>query len=477
MPIGLPDVPPRTEDMLEFIVIGGGIAGLACAYSLKEAGHQVTVLEQSDGHYKSHGIIRSPPNMTCTLDYWGMGETLAERSVKDSGVTLLAGATGENIGLFLLHDKLMKTLPGKFYFLQHAGLHTMLFDFAEKAGVKILHDTKVVSVDPWSGTVTTAQGTEMSADVIVGADGYSSIVRPVVVSPQAFEGVRDKFLSVSIIVPADKMRQHEDLAPFLETSGWTVWLADECSIHGVCTGPNQDYALVAVVPMKEEAVEEVWFDYCPINSELLRLHLFEPRVQKLVRLAENMFKIKSIHHDPFDNWVHESGKVVIIGEAAHPIVPNGIHNASLCIEDAMTLSMLFSLPATRSQTSMLLTAYEDIRQPRCAAVQSNERQRRNFFCMPNGPEQHGRDERLGGSRDVLIDWDNTDEEILRTTFADHLQHFDFDAREGVHDWWTKWGKATRTPRGQPNRPLDPAFEPLMLDADVTVVREIPPQSR
>ncbi|KAF9240010.1 hypothetical protein BU15DRAFT_46029 [Melanogaster broomeanus] len=462
--------------MLEFIVVGGGIAGLACAYSLQQAGHQVTVLERSDGLSKSRGGVRSPPNMTCILDYWDMGESLAKRSVKVAKSALIAGATGEHLGVVILHDTLMKALPGNFYHIQHADLHIMLYDRAKKAGVKILHGMEVVSVDPWSGTVTTASGAKMSADVIIGADGYRSVVRPVVVGPQAFDGVRDKYLSVNLIIPADKMRQHEDLVPLVETSDYTIWLADECYISGMRTVSTCRYTLVVGVPMKEEPGEEVWVENCPISSELLRLHLFEPRVQKLVNLAENMTKVKFIHHDPFDDWVHESGKVVIVGEAAHPIVPNGVHNVAMGIEDAMALSSLFSLPATRSQTSMLLTVYEEIRQPRCASVQSTERQRRDQLYLPNGSQQRPHDERLGGSRDMIIDWDTTNEEALPTTSADYLQYFDFDAGQGVQDWWTKWGRATRTPRGEPNRNCDtPPVEPPALDADV--VRKIPTRSR
>ena len=64
MHIGLAGVPPRTEDMLAFIVVGGGIAGLATAWSLQKAGHRVTVFEQRhpDALSKVHELTFYPPH-------------------------------------------------------------------------------------------------------------------------------------------------------------------------------------------------------------------------------------------------------------------------------------------------------------------------------------------------------------------------------------------------------------------------------
>ncbi|KIK96172.1 hypothetical protein PAXRUDRAFT_139046 [Paxillus rubicundulus Ve08.2h10] len=470
MPIGFPGVPQRSQDMLDFLVVGGGIAGLACAYSLQDAGHQVTVLEDGDGSYKSHGVVRSPPNMTRLLDYWGLGEALSRISIKATQFECHIGATGDHLASVALHDNLINALPGDFCYVQHAELHTMLYNVAKEAGVKIQHNTKVVSVDPWAGTVTTSNGAKMSADIIIGADGYKSVVRPVVVGPQALNGVRDDWVSINFVVPIDKMKQHQDLAPFVESAEWTFWYADNASLWGVRAGNSQFYAISMHIP-REGCVQGNWGEEYPIKKESLKLHLFEPRVQKLAQLAETMTVFEFTHFEPFDNWVHESGKVVLVGEAAHPIVPNVSHNAAMGIEDAMTLSLLFALPSTRSQTLMLFTAYEELRQQRCADMQLTERQKRDYSTIPLGQQQRARDEGYRTSQMSLADWEKMNG-TLGGIFSEFINLTNFDACEAVEDWWTKWGPAMRNPSAHavPDDSSDtPTSEPLLLDTEL--VRE------
>lgn len=63
---------------------------------------------------------------------------------------------------------------------QYGELFTIFYDLAKDAGVVFHFDCRVVSVDPWGGTVTCEDGRQLTADVVVGADGTESIVRPVV---------------------------------------------------------------------------------------------------------------------------------------------------------------------------------------------------------------------------------------------------------------------------------------------------------
>lgn len=449
-------MPRRTSQMLRFVVVGGSIAGVACAYALQEAGHQVLVVEQGDGRCNTHGGIRSPPNMTRLLNHWGLGPAIARVSVKANRFTFRDGKSGEELGPLVLHEKLMKALAADFLYMQHGALHAMFVEFAKSAGVQFRYNTEVVSVDPWKGVVITRKGAKLSADVIIGADGYRSVVRPVVVGPEGMKGVLDKRVSVNITVPTDVMRQHKDLVQLTVSPEWSLWLGDDCAMHGLLTvdpqSSKKEYGIVMHVPTDGKPSQNSWARSQPLDEKFLKLDRFEPRIQKLVRLAQTMTPTGHTIYEPFDNWVHESGKVVLVGEAAHPLMPNGSHNAAMSIEDAMTLSTLFSLPASKSHTSVLLSAFEELRQPRCAATQASELRKRDFICLPLGPEQQARDDGLRDARArALLDWDEAEEEFLRDTWEEYIDLFAFDAREAVEDWWTKWGPAISRPRMSDSR--------------------------
>ncbi|KAH0828673.1 hypothetical protein J3R83DRAFT_3040 [Lanmaoa asiatica] len=441
MHIGFAGVPPRTEDMLDFIVVGGGITGLATAWSLQKVGHRVTVLEQNhaDVLSKCREGVRSTPTMTQILDEWGIGDQLSRISTPIMQITLLEGKTGEELGLVTVNGKVMETLPAGLTCVQYGELFTIFYDLAKDAGVDLRFNSKVLSVDPWAGLVTCEDGLHLTADIIVGADGTESVVRPVILGSSAPPPDCDNRFTVSLAIPADVARQDEELAALMDGKSWTVWFGDGCSMHGVLTGPgpNRDYALVMIITINKE---DVWEEF-PMSPESLRMDLFEPRAQRLVGLSDQLRKVVFTHYEPFRSWVHESGKVVIVGEAAHPIIPSGSHNTSTCIEDAMTLSMLFSLPATKFQTSILLSEFEDLRQPRCAAVQRYVRRKREVVTLPHGLGQRTRDERLRNQRALHL-CDAMDDDFLHNTYSGFVQIYGYNALEVVQDWWVTLGRST-----------------------------------
>lgn len=141
----------------------------------------------------------------------------------------------------------------------------------------------------------------------------------------------------------------------------------------------------------------------------------------------------------------------------------------------MTLSMLFSLPAAKPQTPILLSVFEELRQPRCASVQRYVRRKREVATIPHGPGQRRRDALLRSQR-AFHQEAELDDDFLCSAYTGFVQVYGFDAREAVQDWWAKWGRSTflQSPgtgsesEGEDEDDHDdaPILVPFVVDADV-----------
>lgn len=119
--------------------------------------------------------------------------------------------------------------------------------------------------------------------------------------------------------------------------------------------------------------------------------------------------------------------------------PGTNNAAALSLEDSHTLGALFARLQSRDQISQILTAYEEIRQPRSSWVQEYEfHHLGNMRCAL--AHQEMRDERI---RQTLIkaDWDGEemDEELFRVVWGNELDIFAHNADESVEEWWGQWG--------------------------------------
>jgi salicylate hydroxylase len=89
----------------------------------------------------------------------------------------------------------------------------------------------------------------------------------------------------------------------------------------------------------------------------------------------------------------------------------------------------------------MLSAFEEIRQPRCTYTQRSEIRGRDFIVLPNGPEKTARDEGMRGALAMaLLDFDDADEEYLRKSWGTYIYIFAHDANEAVDDYWSKYGR-------------------------------------
>ncbi|KAJ7768241.1 hypothetical protein B0H16DRAFT_1452984 [Mycena metata] len=442
MPGQLTINPRRAGASLRVVVVGGGIAGIAAAFTLQRAGHSVTVVERTDGKARSHGGIRSPPNMTRILMDWGLGPALAKLAVKCRQF-LFHEPNGELLGLVQLHEDFLVDLMGDFVFIQHGDLQTMLLDLATREGVEFRYNCNVEAIDTHDIAVLFAGGERLDADFVVGADGPDSLVRTEVMSEQ-ITGYADGHLSLTMAFPTDVMREDEDLRTLVDEGNWWVWLGPSTLIHGSLVSGKKEFTLIIGlqgVPQETLAkYDESWDKTYPIEHFGIDFSTYDIRVQKMMKLARKVTPTVHIRRPILDSSVCHLARLVVVGEAAHPLVPAGQHNAGLAMEDAETLGALFTRIQHRSQVQRILAGFEEIRQPRCNYAQNWELRKRIMMSAPLGPEQKKRDEgirRMAANLDV--DWEHIDETRFREMWGDEMEMFSHSSTEAVEDWWAKWG--------------------------------------
>jgi salicylate hydroxylase len=189
---------------------------------------------------------------------------------------------------------------------------------------------------------------------------------------------------------------------------------------------------------------------------------YDPTIQRLIRMAPDAIRTKFVNRGLVEDWMDEDCKVVLLGEAAHPVMPCGIYGSSLGVEDAAVLGVLMSRLRTESQIPLLLEAYQDLRQPRCQAVASSEFSNASLVWLPPGPERDARDAGMRASLSSASSAATTpSEEQLREQYETIGEVFGYSAREAAEDWWVQWGSLGESSRGNHvsvYEPLDLKFE-------------------
>ncbi|KAJ7692640.1 hypothetical protein B0H14DRAFT_3046316, partial [Mycena olivaceomarginata] len=150
-----------------------------------------------------------------------------------------------------------------------------------------------------------------------------------------------------------------------------------------------DGALLSIVQLHDDFLRDLMADFVFVRHRDLHEMLLELAVQAGVRVRWGAV-VKAVDCDqklvPFmravtptvhvrrpilESSVCERARVVLVGEAAHPVMPAGQHNVALGIEDAETLGALFAHVQTRAQVSRVLGAYEELRVGRLGGAQAH----------------------------------------------------------------------------------------------------------
>lgn len=165
---------------LNVLIAGGGICGLSCAIALRRSGHTVRILERSQFSDEVGAAITIPPNASRVLQSWNIDFAKA-RMIQFYGVEYMTGE-GDTISKIGQTDfSGFGEVFGAPYLLSHrVDLHQALREMATSSDglgkpAKIINGAHIISYDAEAGSVQLVDGSSVTADLIVAADGLHSI--------------------------------------------------------------------------------------------------------------------------------------------------------------------------------------------------------------------------------------------------------------------------------------------------------------
>ncbi|GLB44757.1 putative FAD binding domain containing protein [Lyophyllum shimeji] len=429
--------PKKTSLVIDFVIVGGGLAGLGCAIALRRVGHRVQVLEADSGlNMQTSGGIRMPPNMSKILYHWGLHEQVQQIAFKSQAIDLQLFEKDELLGTHIWDEEMLQETRGEFVMARYCDLRKLLYDTAVALGAKILFNSHVKTIDPDARTVTLASGRVFHADVIVGADGSLGKTREIM---EAETPQPHQLVMYSSTVPKKAVLQDKELRPLYDRThrAMYAWFGYGRAVLAFPTGGDRDLGLYVYGPA--DGNEGQWEQPAPIEGMRRILETAEPRLRKLGALAKPPICVPVTDFPDLEDWVHDSGRMVIIGEAAHPMPPGAIQTIAMAVEDGAVLAKLFSHLRAEDQISNFLYAFEDLRHPRCTAVLKKEFGDIFFMTLPPGEMQEGRDAHFRAKRDAGESVLAGGEGETVEEWSEMKDIFGYDAEDEADDWWQEWG--------------------------------------
>ncbi|KAG2746956.1 FAD/NAD(P)-binding domain-containing protein [Suillus brevipes Sb2] len=316
------------------------------------------------GHLLSLGV-----NAGRILARWGLHEKLLSISAQASDIRI-----HDYLGGLIQVQKTTWPLFGAYAYRGHrALLHEVLFEHAKSLGIEIRMGQQVVEYweDEANGKagVKIQTGELFDADVIVAADGVKSFARQFVIGyrdnpkPSGYAIYRAWFDAEEHGVTTDP------LTDFLSIHGdqFHVWTGKD--VHFIVCSSDRGKTICLLLTHKDDAaVDGEWSFPGKIEDVLDIVKDWDPRCAAIVSKAPSCIDWKLLIHDPLPTWVSKSGRVVLIGDAAHPFLPSSVQGASQAVEDGLTLAITLSL-AGKDNVQLGTRTWESMRYQRVRDAQ------------------------------------------------------------------------------------------------------------
>jgi salicylate hydroxylase len=343
-------------------ICGGGVGGMAAAIALRKAGHEAEVYEQTANYQRVGADINLTPNAVRALGSLGVVQQLKETAARPTHRISRMWDTGEVTSKLEMSDVAEDRYGAPQLTVHRADLINALRQQLPQETIKLGHRAESIDNIEKKPRVRFTSGTTHEFDVLVGADGIHSLTRMTLFGPDQpqFTGL----VSYRSVVDRSKLS-----LPNLDA--FTKWWGPTPDMQIVTFPLNRgrETFVFATTP-QTDWLHESWT--MPGDVEELRrtYAAFHPEARALLAACDSVTKSALYIRDPLPVW--SEGRVTLLGDACHPMVPFMAQGACMAIEDAVVLGRAFD-GAQELNVADALKRYEDARKARTARVQIGSR--------------------------------------------------------------------------------------------------------
>jgi salicylate hydroxylase len=354
---------------MKIVVAGGGIGGLSAAIALAKVGFEVEVVERAAALTEVGAGIQLSPNATKALAGLGVLEAVAGVSSMPQHLEMRLGRTGEKVFSIPIAQEARKRYGAPYLHIHRADLIEILKRAAQFAGVQVRLGARVSAFvrDEAGLRVGLDTGAIIPCDLLVGADGVRSTVRRQMLGEE--EPRYTGAIAWRLTVPAD-------VAPDLPHSA-IVWAGP--GRHAVTYRIRRGELINFVGVVETEKWRGESWDQPGDILELARdFGDWSNPIPDIIAAAPSCFVWALFDRDPLPRWSED--RVVLLGDACHPMPPFQAQGAAMALEDAIVLAKCLQAEGV-SEASLQL--YEKIRKPRASKVLASARANMGVFHRSN----------------------------------------------------------------------------------------------
>ncbi|MFL9864901.1 FAD-dependent monooxygenase [Paraburkholderia fungorum] len=380
---------------LKIAIIGAGIGGLTLALALREHGIDAQLYEQTDELREVGAAVALSANATRFYERMGLRAAFDAVCAEIPELIYRDGRSGEVIGQHRGEPSYRQQFGGAYWGVHRADLQTVLSNAVGLERINLSHRLTDLVQHPDRVSLSFANGRCIDADLVIGADGARSITR------RWMLGYDDALYSGCSgfrgVVPAENM----DLLPSPEAIQF--WLGPQGHLLHYPIGDKGDQNFLLVERHPSPWSSRDWVMPASEGEQLRLFRDWHPAVVQMITAVPISQRWGLFHRPPLGRW--SKGRVTLIGDAAHALVPHHGQGANQSIEDAVVLAaQLAKAGPGRWHTAQ--EAYERLRRGRTRKVQFASIATADVLHLPDGPEAQARNARLRARDSLLhhLDW-------------------------------------------------------------------------